>query len=445
MPIVSRRSLGLILEGFASKLSPQKYSEIVARLEHNNTKDALAAEAELLVTWAISNIADVQIEPSFENTSKRIDLASKDLLPSGPVALEITALSDDNFSGNADMVRTANIISNHSNEIRSNSGKHLTFNFNETRNPLQPFSRARAVDPKFELTENSKVILKDWITSREWPNCPALRLIQGATDVEIHCHSGEVIAPPKVFSTMPAVAYDLKDNPIYKAIEKKSKLQLAKLPKHMARCLVLVDVGSFILRNLWSGFGGGMEVTGKSIITAALKRFDIDVIIAISSQRENPFGYNVKSKLVWRILVFDRRASLATDEHDKLYLIANNLPPPVLDSFQARNLHKIGALKPQAEGNYLPTKIFIHPGGIEMTIKISSRLVLEYFSQRIDGDRFKKEAFGEMPNLFEEFLRRGSTIQEATFENSGPAADDDYLNFKLSPDWAALGFAAKRG
>ncbi len=442
MAIVSRRSLNMMLNDLSAKYSTKKYNALIGSLEHKNTQTALAAEAELLSIWAVANVANAEIEPEFEGTMARVDLLSADLLQSGPAAIEITALSDDSFSGEDVMLRTANIVSNFANQIRADVGKHLSFRFNETSGWNQKFVRTRSIDASFELTESSKALLTNWLKSSTWPSLQPLRVIQGKTDIEIAYNSNSVTGARRVSCSMPTVAYDIEDNPVFKAIGKKAKTQLRKIPASHVSCLILVDVGSYLLRTIRSN-QYGHEVSGKSIIRRALQKFNIDLVCILSAQRENEFGFNLNSKLIWKMTFFDRREGISNSEYAKLNLMVGKLPPPRFDSFQARSLHRINALNPQSAGWYLPTMALHHPGGFELTIKISSRLLTEYLAQRIDGAQFQHHAFANIPNLFEDALSRGLTIQNVEFESCGPAADDDYLIFDLAPDWAAIELARR--
>jgi len=72
-----------------------------------------------------------------------------------------------------------------------------------------------------------------------------------------------------------------------------------------------------------------------------------------------------------------------------------------------------------------------------MTIKVSSRLVLELLAGRISQEQFRNFMFGKDKNIFEIQLTRGLTIQSSHLEKSGLDKDDDYLVFDMEPDFAA--------
>ena len=72
-----------------------------------------------------------------------------------------------------------------------------------------------------------------------------------------------------------------------------------------------------------------------------------------------------------------------------------------------------------------------------MTIKLSSRLVLEFLAGRISPEQFQSFAFGKDKNLFDIQLTRGLTIQASRVEKAGLDEDDDHLVFDLEHDFGA--------
>ncbi len=60
-----------------------------------------------------------------------------------------------------------------------------------------------------------------------------------------------------------------------------------------------------------------------------------------------------------------------------------------------------------------------------MTVKISSRLVLELLAGRISQQQFHYFTFGKDKNLFDIQLTRGLMIQSSRVEKAGLDEDDD--------------------
>src|SRR5882724_9496642 len=148
MPVFARRRLQSMLDGLAPLLSFDKAKDILMRLEHKNAKDALAAEVELGLLWSISQIAHLEIEPILVGAPARPDAHSRDLFAGKPAVIEITAISDDTFSGQADMDRAANIISQFANRIRKGVAANLYFQFKEgSRQEKGRRKRVRRITP----------------------------------------------------------------------------------------------------------------------------------------------------------------------------------------------------------------------------------------------------------------------------------------------------------
>jgi len=416
-------------------LDSDKAGELTSRLDHSDTKTALAAEAELGLLWAISRAAHLEVEPKLASSSKRPDACSRDLFWSSAV-IEIRALSDDSFSGKEMMDRTANIIAGYGDQLRKGAGRHLYFQFQERSYWDRRFHRERCVDPNFQLTPGIRSVLRAWITADNWPTPDRIRIAEGRTDVVISWH--EITVPQfRVASSMPPVAYGLEDNPIYKALKKKSA-QVKGASKDTIRCVFLVDAGCGLLRNL-RPIGAVHEVGGDAIIQHALRKLKLDLLCVFSPYRQREMAFTAESRLFWKVSVFDRRDSPPDHEFEKLRHLAGRLPRPRFEGYQARDLHRQGAFDPTKRGWYLPTCTTTRLDG-KMTVKISSRLLLEYLSGRLDAESFRREAFGSNDkNYFDLQLTRGHTIQAASFEEAGVDEDDDYVAFDLDFDWSAAG------
>ena len=120
MPIFARRRLSAMIDDISLLTSTSKVNDLLSRLESTNTRNALAAEAELSMLWAIAQVADVSLEPVLSN-GRRPDALSRNLFPSARAVVEVRALSDDSFSGQDAMERTANIISSSADRIAKNA------------------------------------------------------------------------------------------------------------------------------------------------------------------------------------------------------------------------------------------------------------------------------------------------------------------------------------
>lgn len=59
-------------------LAASKLNGLLSELSHREAKPALAAEAELMVLWAISRVAHLDPEPVLPHSTNRPDAASDD-------------------------------------------------------------------------------------------------------------------------------------------------------------------------------------------------------------------------------------------------------------------------------------------------------------------------------------------------------------------------------
>jgi hypothetical protein len=174
---------------------------------------------------------------------------------------------------------------------------------------------------------------------------------------------------------MPPVAYDLEDNPIYKALKKKAK-QIKGAADDMLRCVVLVDAGCDLLRRLRS-IGAVHEIGGESIIRYAQSKLGIDSVIVLSQWRQRDFGFAPHSALLWKVSCFDRRQSIPDGEYGRWETLATRLPKPQFEGYQARDIHRQGGFSPNGRRWHLGTHVTTRGGGT-MTIKLSAALLHEY-------------------------------------------------------------------
>ena len=439
MPIFARRRLQSMLGELSQHVPAAKANDLLARLEHPDTDSALGAEAEMALLWALLRVAHLRVEPDLPKTNRLPDALTKNLFASTRAVIEITALSDDVFSGRTAMTRTANIIAGYANRVRKRAGEHLSFEFLEHSYWEKGFHRERCVDPGYQISATTKDQLKSWIENQNADKPERIRITEGKTDVIVTWHK-KSSPSVNVHCRMPPVAYDLEDNPLFKALTRKAK-QLKQAGPKFLRAVFMVDAGCHLLRNLQS-FGSGLEVSGERIIWHALQELSLDFICVFSPYREPLRILAPNRPIMWKVTYFDTREDMPRREYRRLEKLAAQLPRPRFEGYQARQIHRHGGFDPQESGWYAGTELSFGNGGT-MKLKLSSRLVLECLAGRIDTDKLQSCAFGNDRNWFEVALSRGQTIQGARFENAGIDEDDDYLVFDLDHDWAALRLKGK--
>src|ERR1700733_8184636 len=433
MAIFSRRRLQAMVDALGPFLASDKAGDVLARLEHKDTQSALAAEFEVGLLWSLSRVGHLKVEPVFPKRRSQIDAMSDDLFSSGPVAIEITALSDDTFSGKADMDRAANIIVQFAKGVRKEADKHLYFQFAErSYYDKGHFHRVRCIDRDFSLAVERKEKLSTWLKSAEWQASQTIRLTGDEIDVVISWRQS-VHPLFRTHCSMPAVAYHAEDNPLYKALKKKER-QLSGAPVEFMKCVFIGDAGCSILRQLKLLNSAGREMGGERIIRHFLAKSRIDAVCVFSPSRTPGFFGSLHSNLFWQVTIFPRQNGFES-QYESLRKLAARLPRPNLEGYQARTRHLQGSLRPQERGQYLGS--YMTSNGFSSTIKISARLVLEMLSGRLTPDQFRQSAFGKSANLLDSHLSRGMTIQDVRIEKSDLDEDDDHFVFHLDFDAAA--------
>lgn len=330
------------------------------------------------------------------------------------------------------MDRTANIIASYADRLRKGAGSHLYFEFNERSYWTSRFHRERCIDPEFELTPEIEQALSNWIKAPHWPNPESARLVHGNTDVVISWkeHTNRLF---RTFCRMPAIAYDLEDNPIYKAPKKKAR-QVRGAAEGTLRCVVLVDAGCSLLRRLRPM--GTLEIGGESILNHAVQKLSIDIVVVLSPSRRREFDLAPQSTMLWNVTCFDARENVAKEEYERLQEMVGKLPRPHFEGYQARDLHRQGLFAPNSRDWHLPTKMTWRPD--RMTVRISAGLLHEYLAGRMDAEQFRQKAFHRDQNIFDTELTRGKSIRDARFESGGLDEDDDYVVIELDIDWGKI-------
>lgn len=129
MPIFGRRHLQQMLNELGPWLVPGKAADLLNRLENVDPDQALPAEFELALSWAVTKTAELEIDRPMGTRTP--DIYSPDLLPGGPFAIDIAAISDVSLSGQALMRRAANIINLTCDQIVKDASAHLHYTFQE--------------------------------------------------------------------------------------------------------------------------------------------------------------------------------------------------------------------------------------------------------------------------------------------------------------------------
>jgi hypothetical protein len=435
MPIFARRRLQTMLDTLTHQLGPQKAQDLRARLESKRVEQALPAEVELGVLWAMSAMGPLTVEPVISG-SRRPDAYTAALFGGHPCVVEITAISDGRLSQEDDMRRTAARLCERANKYRKGHGRHLTFQFAEenSHTAAGPF-RERKVESNFHPNAATIAHFHDWLSLDG--DRPPLVITQNSTVVDIRWNDRPVHSHGNFFSSMPAETYSLVENPLFETLKEKSK-QLAGVGSDTLRCVLIGNVGARLLREPPSMGGSLGTVSAQQIIEHFLadSNVGIDVVVTLSvNDRSTLWGQS--EPLTWRARTYSRPGvRVSTSGVDQL---ASLLPSPNFEGYQARSLHQQAAFKPQARGWYLGTHISSRKS--TMTIKVSARALLDLLAGRISTSEFMHfSGLDDTPyqrNIFKHRLDQGDVLSGVSLEHCGPNDDDDWLVMELKSDPAA--------
>lgn len=427
MPIFTRRRLQKMMDDLRPLLDTTKVTDILARLSKARPEQALGAEMELGLLWGIRQVADLKVEPALPNSSKRPEALSADLFGK-PSYIEITTLSDGKLSGEEDMHRAAHKIVAFANKIETAAGKHLYFNFTQINlREAHGYTRKHGITPNFELDEHLKDQIARWINTSSKSDRKPLALQNEHIDVVIEFK----IHPQKpgfnFFSSLPPLAYDIEKNPLYAALKEKAH-QVSGVPDDALKVIFVADGGSRLLRLINDTDHQRLYKSGAQIIWHFLNKSSVHGVCVFSPFRQQFFPDRSRS-LSWQVSLFCQNNVTLPEE--KLQKLAETLPAPKFEGYQARSLHKQGLFDPGAQGWYLGTQIAY--GRNHHTMKMSALLLHEYLAGKISREQFERNAFGE-GNDFKRWLESGYALCNARFESAGLDEDDDYVIFEFSPD-----------
>ena len=414
-------------------LTEAKVRALLGGLRDKKKEQLIATEMELGLLWGIKQVAELQVDPALPNSTRVPDAYSEDLFDV-PSYIEVTTISDGKFSGEEAMQRAAQRILEFANTCRKNIGKFLHFSFDESSYwEGNQYFREHHVAPDFELTDAMKSDLRSWIESPGFSNS-SLKLRDEGTRVTVSSTTHPHPVGFNYFSSLPAIAYDLENNPLYAALEEKNT-QLAAVPSSALKVIFVADRGSRILRRLSDKDPQRQYKSGEEIIGHFLRKRDIDLVCLFSAFSKQSRFFN-RRDLRWKASYFCGRGGRARS-FSKLERLVHGLPAPRFEASQARSIQKQAGFAPTARGWYLATTIGSGRG--KVTVKLSARLLQEFLAGRITAERFDDDVSGK--NLFEKWLREGYLIRDARFESAGVDEDDDYVILELRRDPAGADFS----
>jgi hypothetical protein len=152
-----------------------KATDLLKRLENVSPDQAIPAEFELALSWALTKIARLEIERPMGNRTP--DIYSADLLSTAPLSVDVAAISDAFLSGEALMRRAARIINRTCDQILTGASVHLHYTFQERSGYVRDdfgrgrFDRRRLITKSFQMKPPLRTALAEWLKngSTEYP------------------------------------------------------------------------------------------------------------------------------------------------------------------------------------------------------------------------------------------------------------------------------------
>lgn len=242
MTIFARRRLQAMLNDLAPHLSGEKSKALLRCLnDKKRVEQALPAEMELALLWAISKLGDIEIEPEWWGDSKRPDAVTERLVSGRIAAIEIASPNDNSISGEAEMDAIALQIGAVAHEARKGSGQYLRYTFREESGYRgRQYFRRRMAPRDFELGDELSAQVRDWIKSGRSTQ-ERLRLVAPGLDAVVEHTVHKQVRFHNIFSSMPPEAHSLEDNPLFELLRRKRRQLKAAAPGTL-RLIFLADL-----------------------------------------------------------------------------------------------------------------------------------------------------------------------------------------------------------
>jgi hypothetical protein len=351
-------------------LARSKATDLLKRLENVSPDQAIPAEFELALNWAVTKTASLEIDwPMGKRTP---DIYSSDLLPCAPVSVDVAAISDVLLSGRALMRRAARIINRTCDQLRASAHLHYTFQersaYIRDQSGRTRFDRRRLITKSFQMDSQLHASLAKWLENGS-ANQP---LHWNGKNINVTISWRDYVHPQlNTFCTMPSLAYDLRENPLYQVLESKAD-QLRDVPDGVRRGIFLGNAGCQFFNDIYRVDRVNNTFSGQQVIEAFLaEESTIDFVAVFSVKRANTGSWDSsKNPRIWYIYLFEQKKGREGLDLSQVMRLRDNLPAPYLSGYEARSWHEQVMFSPQARGHYLPTTMGF--GGKSMTVRISA-------------------------------------------------------------------------
>lgn len=434
MAIFARRRLQAMLDEISPRVENSKVRDLLSRIESKEIEQALPAEMELGIVWAIAQLGPAEIEPHWYGQSSLPDVFSEHLIPSQETVVEVTALSDAVLPADAGMRNASRKISQEANGFRRGAAKRLSYYFYEETVRIGRESIRRVRVPRTLLvSENIRRSLRNWLQGTDRNDGDQLLLHEGELYVVITWHDQHQ-SRSNFHTSMPPEIRSLRDNYVYRALLQKAKQLKSPLFQGL-KCVILADVGSTALRRVDETDHTARVFHGKQIITEFLRTrgSGLDVVAVITPERAYHRLTSLDHTLSWKLRVFCHPGvTIDIGGFEKLLRL---LPPPSLEGYQSRQLHEQGVFSPLGRGRYMGTTISWRKGE-KTEIKFSARAFVDTLAGRETPERFMRmlSSGTNGSNFIKLHLDRGETISAIRLESGGLDEDDDQIVIEFRDD-----------
>jgi hypothetical protein len=297
-----------MMNDLAPKLDGQKAKDLLSRLADKRANQALPAEMELALLWAINSLGEFDIEPEWWGDSRRPDAFTDFLVPGKSAVIDVVAINDNSISGETEMAHVARVFSERANQIRKGFGTFLYYTFGEeSGHDGNKYFRRRLASKTYVLTPYAEEMLRGWIMSGV-ADSKKLVILEDGLHVSIEKQSFQQILFHNFHSSMPPESYSIDDNPLFEALKRKLA-QLAAAPPGALRYIFLADVGSTLLNRLGTFSERNMSsrpVTGTKILRHFISEYrdKVDSVVIFSPRCHRQVLHS--DRLYWEIAIVNR-------------------------------------------------------------------------------------------------------------------------------------------
>lgn len=433
-----------MLDDIAPLILGEKRRDLVGRLNNKRVDQALPAEMELLAIWSLRTFPILELEPFWCAGGKKPEAFVEKFHEERDALIEVIAVSDNDLSGERDMDTCSQIFVNYANRKRKGAGDKLYFEFGESSRQDDDGRnvRYRQAPPKYEPSMGTLEAFENWLSSAH-PDGPGFEVQEHGLSVRIVSKEIKLPRYHNFHSSMPAECYSLSDNFLFRRLKEKAT-QLSSDYSDSLKLLFVFDAGSrFISRRErttggnWSAIHRSGPFSAREVIEHYFSRYPrkVDAVIIFSPQVSRHWRTGKKQE--WSYLIVSQNN--CPDISNTIGRLCKDFPIPRFDGFNARSLHRQGAMEPISRGWYMGTEV--NSNEEKTVLRFSSRVLLDVLSGRAPP-RLLNEALtlGHSGTVVASLLDHGYSVASICIDSGAPDMDDDWIVLEFQKDAALKPF-----